>query len=490
MSQPELQQYLGDLSNATYDDLKAEYLWAKRRFRQFGQKSSRSARFPRKSWSLSMRPRKGGRKSKGKGRGKGRFHFEPSVINHSSLAGGKGKGGKGGKGKKGKGSQAYFQNPTGSDGQVMKCHECGSDQHLIASCPKKKGGKGKGGKGKSFMVDGSPQAGQYFQPGAFQGIVNGQSDNWYIGDSTVTVEEVTDDQDGWWTENSSTLPANLTIDTPFGPVSNAVATTGVSTASPVVPRSIFDVPQGVPVFALTDQLAERPVSKVKPNRLFAFPSWTIDDMRTPTDSETYLVRTRMATAPGTALLIDPGSPENLCGDQWSKEMQAASDAANRPRIKYKDLDRPLEVGGIGSGTQKAFQEGIHSIGLPDGTDATYTSPILPNSGTPALLGQKSLKKMHAVLDCFNNKLYLIGPGGLQMQLSPGSKVYQLEESHAGHLMLPCSRFSGNANQREVAKSFASTAEPGVLTASPVTVSAAASVENRFSREAWRSAAKL
>ena len=101
----------------------------------------------------------------------------------------------------------------------------------------------------------------------------------------------------------------------------------------------------------------------------------------------------MATAPGVALLVDPGSPENLCGDQWSNEMQAAAIAAGRPHIKYTDLARPLEVGGIGSGTQKAHQSGLHPIGLTDGTEAVYDSPILPNSGTPALLGQKSLKKM-------------------------------------------------------------------------------------------------
>ena len=103
MSQPELQQYLGDMTDVTYDGLRDEYLWAKRRFRQFGQKSSRRSRFPRKSWSMSNR--KGGRRKGGKGRskGKGRYHFEPSVINSSSLAGGKGGKGKGkGKSQKGK----------------------------------------------------------------------------------------------------------------------------------------------------------------------------------------------------------------------------------------------------------------------------------------------------------------------------------------------------------------------------------------------------
>ena len=89
MSQPELQQYLGDMANTTYDGLKSEYLWAKRRFRQFSQKSSRISRFPRKSWSMSMSSGKGRRKG-GRGKGKRGYHYEPSVIGHSSLAGGKG----------------------------------------------------------------------------------------------------------------------------------------------------------------------------------------------------------------------------------------------------------------------------------------------------------------------------------------------------------------------------------------------------------------
>ena len=85
---------------------------------------------------------KGGRK----GKGKGRYHFEPSVINHSSLAGGKGGGKRKGKGKgKGKfgGKMSFMTNPRGSDGNVMKRHECNSEDHLIASCPKKKAEKAK-----------------------------------------------------------------------------------------------------------------------------------------------------------------------------------------------------------------------------------------------------------------------------------------------------------------------------------------------------------
>jgi len=118
------------------------------------------------------------------------------------------------------------------------------------------------------------------------------------------------------------------------------------------------------------------------------------------------------------------------------------------------------MGGIGTGTQTAYQTGLHSIGLSDGTEAIFESPVLPNSGTPALLGQKSLKKMQAVLDCYNNKLYRIGPGGYKMQLSPGSVTYDLEESHSGHLMLPCSRFTRRPDQQQEVQHFAAGQETG------------------------------
>ena len=136
---------------------------------------------------------------KAEGKGKGRYHFEPSVINHSSLAGGKGGGKRKGKAKgKGKfsGKMSFMTNPRGSDGNIMKCHECNSEDHLIASCPKKKGGIGKSkGKGKRFMTETAQPSLVAFQSGALQGIVNGSSDQWFIGNTTATIEEVYDDLD-------------------------------------------------------------------------------------------------------------------------------------------------------------------------------------------------------------------------------------------------------------------------------------------------------
>ena len=89
--------------------------------------------------------------------------------------------------------------------------------------------------------------------------------------------------------------------------------------------------------------------------------------------------------------------------------------------------------------------------------------------------------MRGVLDCYNGKLYLMGPGGYRIAPSPGSKQYKLEESHAGHLMLPCSRFSQNANAESSTQTFAATKTEDTK---------ATESSTRFSCEGKREAAKL
>ena len=158
----------------------------------------------------------------------------------------------------------------------------------------------------------------------------------------------------------------------------------------------------------------------------------------------------MKNKEGEALLIDPGSPENLMGSEWSQRQQQLAQAANRPKAEYRAMKQQLEVGGIGTGTQCATHSVQLPIALAGGQERSYTAPELPKSGTPALLGQKSLKRLRAVIDCYNAKLYLVGQGGYKMQLSPGSELHALEESHAGHLMLPCSQFKKSSEPDSVA----------------------------------------
>ena len=50
-----------------------------------------------------------------------------------------------------------------------------------------------------------------------------------------------------------------------------------------------------------------------------------------------------------------------------------------------------------------------------------------------------MKELRTFIETFAGKMYLVGPCGNEIHLSPGSEVHDLEESAAGHLMLPCSR---------------------------------------------------
>ena len=89
-----------------------------------------------------------------------------------------------------------------------------------------------------------------FQPGALQGIVNGQGDTWYYagGNSGVTIEEIEEDE--WETTE--------------------VHTTSSSSGSQAL--ALKDVkPEGIR------------------NSKHFFPSWEVTDMRTSKDGETFLV---------------------------------------------------------------------------------------------------------------------------------------------------------------------------------------------------------
>ncbi len=46
------------------------------------------------------------------------------------------------------------------------------------------------------------------------------------------------------------------------------------------------------------------------------------------------------------------------------------------------------------------------------------------------------------------KLYMCGPGGFEIQPSPESDVFDLEESEHGHLLLPCGIFPNKPWEEE------------------------------------------
>ena len=64
-----------------------------------------------------------------------------------------------------------------------------------------------------------------------------------------------------------------------------------------------------------------------------------------------------------------------------------------------------------------------------------------------------MKQKRVLIDCFTGRIYLVGPGGYELKLSPGSEVYDLHESKMGHLMLPCCKNDHKARRSKEAMSF-------------------------------------
>ena len=115
--------------------------------------------------------------------------------------------------------------------------------------------------------------------------------------------------------------------------------------------------------------------------------------------------------------------------------------------EYKNRDRTLTCRGVGAGSQSSDWDVRHTIALGTGRLDTYTAPELPDSCVPGILGRLSMKGLRALLDTFTGVMYLVGPGGYELRLSPGSEKHDLHESAMGHLMLPCSNFGPQNGQK-------------------------------------------
>ena len=166
----------------------------------------------------------------------------------------------------------------------------------------------------------------------------------------------------------------------------------------------------------------------------------------PEDAEVYLSQTRMKDKAGTALLVDPGAHGDLTSDGWVSEYNLAAQQAGRPNAEIWQMKKPLEVGGVGKHSQRAHEEAHLNMGI-QGQEMEYVAPMLRDSKIPGLLGIGSLRRMRALVDCWNDRLFLVGQGGYKLQLSPGSRNLELQQSNSGHLMLPCTDWPSNGGER-------------------------------------------
>ena len=160
---------------------------------------------------------------------------------------------------------------------------------------------------------------------------------------------------------------------------------------------------------------------------------------------TYHVNTRPEDGK-IALLIDPGSVGNLCGDKWARELAALS-AKHGQDPQFRRRKQPLQVAGVGAGSQKCINDYILPVALQSdnmkpSVGSVYRAPAVQNSDLPGLLGLASMRDLRVVLDLNTLTMHFCGPGDydLSKHLPPGTDSYPLEVAPSGHLLLPCSNF--------------------------------------------------
>ena len=130
---------MSDLAGMDNAEASAHVYWQyrlhKRKWRRLHSKPTRKFRRIHKRFRLAKGKGRGfsrhAMKTKGSGKGQPMFHVE-AFQEALTYLGGKGKGHR--KHTSGKGTGRRM-NPTGRDGQVMKCRLCNSPEHFAARCP-------------------------------------------------------------------------------------------------------------------------------------------------------------------------------------------------------------------------------------------------------------------------------------------------------------------------------------------------------------------
>ena len=166
----------------------------------------------------------------------------------------------------------------------------------------------------------------------------------------------------------------------------------------------------------------------------------------PTDEPIATLLARTALADGRhGPILDIGAYGNLTGDRWAQEQARRAVRAGYKPTQRK-MNKSMSVSGVGKGAQSVEWEVTLPIAVTDSDDRTllddFTSPVIPDSDVPGLLGLCTIQRLRGLIDTFNDppKLYCCGPGGYEIKLSPGSREFPLFGAPSGHMILPTSEF--------------------------------------------------
>jgi hypothetical protein len=288
---------------------------------------------------------------------------------------------KGGKGKgagKGIGSGKGRTNPVGSDGKIMKCSDCGSEQHFRRFCTNKSKG-GHSGKGSSSKPSAASSSGFFDQP------------------ISISLTDLLADANSY----STILYADGSRDSILHP----------QTDEPTVPTAN--------------------------NRLLTFFTCMLS-YTWWNQTLSYHALVRLANKTKEGLLIDCGAVGNIAGSSWLSRTSALAKAAGQGT--HVEQVPPVNVEGVGTGASVIQEFARVPVSLSNGMQGVFATAIVKDSELPALLGLTSLENHRAIIDIYARKLIFVGQGGYQLQLSSGSTTMGLEKVASGHLLLPCSEW--------------------------------------------------
>ena len=394
------------------EEIYLAYRGAKRRWRHFGGKS---------------RPRFKGKGRKGKGKGKGKNH-QPQVRafwtddfgnnipipstyashSHADIPScpvyfkGKGKGG----------------NPIGKDGLQMLCSICNSPDHFRLKCSQAgKGGKGsgKGGKNKGAFWSEEQQ---------YQTQWLGTADDQYTVPSQPAASSSSSSM-------SQPRKSYFTVPNTQQDSRSCIFFSDGTAPIPLVPN-VVEEEWELETAPASTALALQQDERAHVFKYFHPPaySWFGES----------IYHANVKLLEGEALLVDTGAVGDLTGEIQFIRMAALA-KKNGHGASFTPLRNRMSIEGVGGGGPSVCtQTGTVSIVLSNGQLSSYTAPIIPESQVPSLLGLTTMTRQRVVLDLVHDKWITLGPGGMEMKLSPGSQVLALKRASTGHIMLPCSEW--------------------------------------------------
>ena len=467
-----------------------EYLAARRRWRRWSGKPPRRYR----RVGFRGRPQQRARLERGP-----YARTYAAFLPSNAFAGGGKSAGKGFKGKNRSG-----QNPRGKDGKVMRCAKCGSESHLWRKCPQVVGNASSST--TAAVMSSAPAAltlmtSPMIPPNVAQGIEAWQSGGslapltgvafHYIAGSSAasqTASELSGSPSRYGTAYDDDL-ARLESASQIGSERSRKSRRSAPSSTPTAyMRQFPDAEEPAPEDRLpsfsADQFDPRVETLVAGAPLPKHPPpgapgpsednlqrqravlqlssllhtwWETEESPSSITSAflktdegkpsatMYHLRTRLSGG-RVGLLVDPGAHDNLVGSR-SSECIAAQVGGTAQPLK---MDRHLSVEGVGKQSQTASQAQRVPLHLKDVdgkfVQGSFTAPVIEDSDLPPLLGLRSLQRMSSILDIGARKLYLPGPGGCQVKCSPGTRVFDLEMSPSGHLILPVDHKSGLEEQ--------------------------------------------